>query len=296
MILANSTGSIGLILVLVILAVIFFKVFHKFKKLKLDAVTIINGGVKCGKTTLAVCLAIRQYKRNLFRYKVRTFFQKIFKRKLDEMPLLYSNIPLKMNYVELDFDLLLRDHTRFAYKSVVLLSESSLVAGSMDYNSEFVNEQLTLFVKLFGHETRGGSLFIETQCLNDNHYAFKRGVNRYLWIHSLQKHIPFFLKYNIREMMYSDGDNNISNVFNKDVDEDLKFILVSKRIWKKFDSYCYSDITDDLPVNNNVIENGNAKHLGTKKLLRLKWCSRYTQSLGKSKKEQLKEVANNEIN
>lgn len=291
----KSSGLI-LIIILVLILVVLFKLIHKIKKLKLDAVTIINGGVKCGKTTLAVCLALRQYKKNLFRYKIRVFFQKIFKKKLDEKPLLYSNIPLKCDYVDLTFDLLLRDKSRFSYKSVVLLSESSLVAGSMDYNSEFVNEKLTLFVKLFGHETRGGALFIETQCLNDNHFAFKRGVNRYIWIHSLQKHFPFFLKYNLREMMYSDGDSNISNVFNKDVDEDLKFVLVSKKIWKKFDSYCYSKITDDLIVNDNVINNENAKDLGTKNLLRLKLSDRYINDIGKNKKIQLKEVKNNEIN
>ena len=49
----------------------------------------------------------------------------------------------------------------------------------------------------------------------------------------------------VREMFYSE-DNSSVNVFNEDVEKTLLRIIVPKSIWKKFDAYCYSKLTDNL--------------------------------------------------
>ena len=51
--------------------------------------------------------------------------------------------------------------------------------------------------------------------------------------------------------MYSE-DGSVTNVHDKDVEEDLKRVLIPKRVWKKFDAYCYSFATDSLPVYDKV--------------------------------------------
>lgn len=265
-----NTTFIVFVLVLLLVVFLLYRIRKKLKTIKLDSVSLITGGVKCGKTTLAVHLAIKTYKRALRRYYVRKFFQSIFHLKVDERPLLYSNIPLKCDYVPLEFSHLTREK-RFNYKSVVLLSESSLICGSMDYKDENINERLTLFVKLFGHETRGGSLFIETQNVNDNHYSFKRGINRFIWIYNSIKIIPFVIVYQLREMYYMDGDNNTMNTFNDDIENTMKYYFVSKRTWKKFDTYCYSAITDGLDNSCSVTDGTELKTLKTNELLRFKY-------------------------
>ena len=107
-----------------------------------------------------------------------------------------------------------------------------------------INERLLYFNKLIGHETRGGGIIYDTQAIQDCHYAIKRSISSYIWIHHNIK-IPFFILVYVREMFYSE-DNSSVNVFNEDVEETLLRIIVPKSIWKKFDAYCYSKLTDDL--------------------------------------------------
>lgn len=258
---------------LIIAFVIFFiivLILSKTKRLKLNCVTMVNGGVKTGKTTLVVSLALKQYKKNLRKYKVRKFFNYFrFKRRKLEKPLLYSNIPLTVEYCPLTNDLI-RRQTRFRYGSVVILSESSLVADSQAIRSPILNEEMMLFIKLFGHETKGGAMFIDTQAINDNHYAIKRCLDKYLYIHSLIKWVPFLLIYKIREMTYSEDNQSSVNVFNEDIESSMKLLIKFKTVWKKFDSYCYSCFTDDCPVESKILRKNKKRDLKARKIITFK--------------------------
>ena len=33
----------------------------------------------------------------------------------------------------------------------------------------------------------------------------------------------------------------------------MKKVIIPKSVWKKFDSYCFSCLTDNLPVSANVV-------------------------------------------
>ena len=116
-----------IIFILVCVALLFVKKFlDKFKTPKCGALMLITGGVKCGKSTLAVATAINEYKSRLRKTKIRNFFGHLFHSKTYkdiEEPLLYSNIPLSVPYVPLTLDLLLRKRSfrninnRIIYKS-----------------------------------------------------------------------------------------------------------------------------------------------------------------------------------
>lgn len=241
-------------------ALILLFVFDKkfIKHLKLGNLVLVTGGVKTGKSTLAVNLSIKQYKKALFSYKVRCFFVcvfKIFKPQLvmPEKPLLYSNVPLnvKFGYVPLTEKLLKREN-RFAYKSVIYINEASLIADSMFFKDMLANEQLLLFNKLIGHSTKGGYLIYDTQSIQDCHFAIKRCLNNYFNIHHSVKCFPFFVFLKVREMFYSD-DGSVINVADNDIEFNNKWVCVPKSTWKKFDCYCYSVLTDNLPVEKNVV-------------------------------------------
>ena len=253
------------IFVCILFLVLFLIIYKRFKHLKLPNVVLITGGVKTGKTSLGVCLSIKNHKKVIRRYYVRKFFRFIFtlgKAEKEEMPLLYSNIPLKYKYyVPIKKEHLLRQE-RFNYKSVIFLSEGSLIADSQYLSDKNVNEQLLLFNKLIGHSTKGGMLIYDTQCLSDVHYAIKRCINSYLWIHSNTK-VPFFMFYKLRECVYS-YDNSSINTFDDDVDKSVYNLLVSKRVWKKFDCYCYSCLTDDLPHPYELIKKCDLDYMDLK--------------------------------
>ncbi len=255
------------IILIVVAVIIFIIVIKKRKVPKLGEVCCITGGVKTGKSTLTLYLARRKYKSNLFKWKIRKLIAKIRKREEPEKPLFYSNIPLGYEYVPLTKEIFLREE-RMAYKSVVFCDEASLIADSQDWRDTDINEQLKLFNKLFGHETQGGSLFYDTHVMRDVHYAIKRCMNSYLWIHHAIKWIPFFYFCQVREMFFSEEGEAV-NLIKDDAEDKLKWICVPKSTWKKFDCYCYSVLTDHLTVANKVTTAKDKKELKTDKIIEI---------------------------
>ena len=251
---SNSNISLYILLALLALcAFIFYKISKHFKVPKIACVSLTTGGVKSGKSTFSVYLAISTYKRIHRRWKVRKVFQTLFNKPIDEEPLLYSNIPLLVPYVPITLELLQRK-IRPRYGSVAYVNEASLLCDQMLYKDDELSERLTLFNKLFGHETCGGFLVYDTQCIGDVHYAVKRSLSNYFYVHHLEKRIPFFLVAKVREERYSDDKGTITNTYSEDVEENLKTVIIPKSVWKKFDAYCFSVLTDSLPVSDNVLK------------------------------------------
>ncbi len=252
----SSNSNISLYILLALLALgafIFYKISKHFKVPKIACVSLTTGGVKSGKSTFSVYLAISTYKRIHRRWKVRKVFQTLFNKPIDEEPLLYSNIPLSVPYVPITLELLQRK-IRPRYGSVAYVNEASLLCDQMLYKDDELSERLTLFNKLFGHETCGGYLVYDTQCIGDVHYAVKRSLSNYFYVHHLEKRIPFFLVAKVREERYSDDMGTITNTYSEDVEENLKTVIIPKSVWKKFDAYCFSVLTDSLPVSDSVIK------------------------------------------
>ena len=253
-------------IILIVILVIFYLWFFKVKKnLVIECLTLVNGGVKTGKSTLSVYLALKYYKKALNKWKFKNFFRKILSKEEIEKPLLYSNVPLKADYVLLSNEVLQRIK-RIPYGSVVYIGEFTLVADNKFFKTATALqiEALMLFIKLFGHETGGsGKLFIDTQCISDLPVDVRRCLNRYLWIERSIKWIPFILVFKVRELMYSE-DNSSVNVFDKDIEDDTKILIISKSVWKKFDYCCYSVFTDSLPVSDKVVNGELHDHLKVK--------------------------------
>lgn len=227
-------------------------IFKQYKTLKVGSIALVTGGVKTGKSTLAIYIAISNYKRKVRQAKFRNFFRKIFDLPLEELPLLYSNIPLTVPYVPITQELLRREE-RFVYNSVAYIGEVSLVADSQMIKDKELNDSLLAFFKLFGHETKGGLCVMDSQCVSDCHYSLKRVLSEYFYIHHLVKWIPFFMVAYLKECRYSE-DGSIVQSEQEDTEVQLKRVIIPKKYWKYFDSYCYSALTDKLPVNKNVVD------------------------------------------
>lgn len=251
---------IWIILIATVLAI--FLISKILKIPKFGNMVLITGGVKTGKSTMSVWLAVRQYWRQLRKYWIYNnilyrLFHRIpfgpFKRmKLREKPLFYSNIPIAIkNYVPLTLALIER-RERFRYGSVIYVCESSLVADSQTIKNQLINEEMLLLNKLIAHETKGGYIFYDTQSIMDNHYAVKRCLSTYFYIHHMRK-IPFFCLAWVRELKFSE-DNTAVNTFETDVEDTLKLVIIPKKVWKLFDCYCYSVLTDHLPVVDQTVQ------------------------------------------
>lgn len=252
--------------ILIILGIIAIIIAISFvlKVPKSGNVVLVTGGVKVGKSTFAVRLVQKEYKRalnkwRLYNYCLRYFTKHKCKR---EKPLIYSNVPLAIPYAPLSSDLIHR-RTRFAYGSIIYVCEASLLADSMSFKDEDLNECLSLLVKLIGHETKGGKIVLDTQSVLDLHYGMKRNLSSYFYIHSKIR-LPFFLILKMREMVFLD---NTSNDFNEDIEKSMLWCVVPTSTWRLFDCYCYSALTDHLPLEDEVIK---TKDLKARKILTFK--------------------------
>ena len=226
--------------------------FRKHYKIpKTGSMVCVTGGVKSGKSTFSFAVAYSQYKRNRRQVVIANIFRKLFSRELLEMPLFYSTVPVAVPHVLVTEELLLRTE-RFRYKSVIWVDEASLLADSMSYKDGDINERLMLFNKLIAHETHGGCIVYNSQAIGDLHYSIKRCLSETFYVHSTFKWLPFFLLVTVREERYSE-DGSVINAYTEDVETSLKRVIIPKSTWKKFDCYCYSSMTDNLPVNANVV-------------------------------------------
>lgn len=235
-----------IILVVLILIVRFIRV-HAFPPM--GCVTLVTGAVKVGKSAFAVWRAITLHFLRLVRTYIYNFFHRKKKR---ELPMLYSNIPLKYKwYRELTIESILRLE-RFYYGSVVYVNEASLFCDSKMYDDPILNERLMLFCKLFGHETFSGMLIWDTQSLSDCHHAVKRCLSEYIDLQSNKRGI-FGTKIYWRRMRLSACDESIDvNIFDgkRVAEKDIPSVWLPSFVWKLYDSFCWSYLTDDLPISD----------------------------------------------
>lgn len=246
--------EVFIFIVFVIIALlIWYAIKRHFKQLKLPSVAMVTGGVKTGKTKLCVKLSIKDFKK---RHRKWFLAKYLFHKDIEE-PLYYTNATIsfgnrKSKYrhrldkciVEVNKELLQRE-VRFAYGSVIYIEEASLLADNMDFKDKERNVDLSLFAKLIAHETRGGVLYIDTQSVQDVHYAFKRVSSSFLFIQKRYDFKLFDVLY-VREMINTEiGVNN----FEEDVDVTMRKIIIPFWYNHKYDRYEFSHLTDDLDVS-----------------------------------------------
>lgn len=232
------------------------------KRLRYGNLTLITGGVKTGKTQLSVCLAVKQYRKQLAKWRRKC--RKARKRfePLPEKPLLYSNMPIGRkgdSYAPLTLDLVTCKE-RFRFGSVIYYNEASLIAGSKDIKDEELNDHLLKFFKLIAHYTMGGYLFIDTQSPQDIHYTVKRSLSTYydIWRRIT---LPFVSLLWLRENKLVDGENTVAIDTQIDPQDSVLeggkkqyFRLVRNKWWGYYDQYAYSCQVADLPVGDSVVE------------------------------------------
>lgn len=249
-----------LIYIALICVILFFirKFLNGFKFPKVGAIAVFTGGVKVGKSAVSLACAVSNYKRVRRSWKIscaltkftNLFRKRINKKDLPEEPYFYSTIPVgRIKYIPLTREHLLRQR-RFRYKSVVFIDEASLVADSQLIKDKKINTELLLFFKLFGHETHGGLCVVNSHSLSDLHFSLKRCTSQYFYIHHLSRYIPFITLAYMREERFAEDGTDL-NVYDKDIEDSLKRCLMRTSIFKKYDSFCFSFLTDYLPCDGD---------------------------------------------
>lgn len=232
-----------------------------WKRLRYGNLTLITGGVKTGKTQLSVALAVKQYRKQLRKWRRKCRKARMRFEPLPEKPLLYSNMPIGRrgdSYAPLTLDLVTCKE-RFRFGSVIYYNEASLIAGSKDIKDEDLNDHLLKFFKLIAHFTMGGYLFLDTQSPQDVHYTIKRSLSTYydIWRRIT---LPFVSILWLRENKLVDGENTVAIDTQIDPQDSVLeggkkqyFILVKNSWWDYYDQYAYSCQVADLPVGDALV-------------------------------------------
>ena len=275
----NNTTFIIFIIIIFIVTFIFVKFWNSHKTIKCNSILFVSGAPKTGKSLLSVYQCFLNYKKKIRRYYL---YQSIEKTLFNfysfnyDMPYFYSNCPIFWRDHEYLLNLVmitkshLKRQVRITNNAVIYLGEFSLVANSklgmrygvdkvskIDY--DLLNEELLLFTKLIGHESKNVFMVCDSQTISDNHYSLKRCLSQYVYIHH-NINIPFFKILFVKECMYSE-DNSSMQVNEDDIENGLKWLIVPKKYYSCYDYRCYSILTDNLPIYNNVVhfEENNLK-------------------------------------
>lgn len=265
-----------IILILAIIAIVVaIIVAYNLKRLRYGNLTLVSGGVKTGKTELCVALCMKQYKRQLRKWRRASRKARKKYEPLPEKPLLYSNMPIGkpgFEYAPLTLDLITRKK-RFRYGSVVYFNEVSFIAGSKDIKDESLNDELLQLFKLCAHETKGGYFFLDTQSPQDMHYTVKRSLSTYFYIYR-RLTLPIVSLLWMRENILVDGENTVAIDTQVDTQDSVSdggkkmyFRPILNKWWKYYDQYAYSALTDNLPVEDGV---KSARHKKVEVLTRCK--------------------------
>lgn len=267
-----------MILLILFFAIIFFAlwILLRIKDLNYGNLTLVTGGVKVGKTMFSVYLVKRQYKIQLRKWRRACRKCKRHYLNFPEKPLIYSNMPLKVKW---GYSPITEDHVlqkaRFRYGSVIYFNEITFIAGSKDIKDDQINDTLLQFYKLIAHSSRGGFCIVDTQAIQDAHFALKRSLSTYYMI--VKKiWLPFFNIVFLRENIFVDGENTVAIDTQVDPQDSplvggkkLYVRLLPHTLWKNYDQYAYSYLTDHLPCPDTVLKPGK-DDLKVKHLLRLK--------------------------
>lgn len=189
-----------LILISCIIIVYFLYRYLKPYLIKYDTTLLFCGGLGSGKTLNSVKYALILLRKNRSKIKLKNLKIQFFnlfskdKKEFIEMPVLYSNIPIKINKNEYSVRItkdILTLKKRIIEYSVVLLDELPLIVNQFNWNITEVQNNLNEFVALFRHYV-GGYLIVNGQSESEIVKQIRAKLNSYYWCYNFQKFLCFY--------------------------------------------------------------------------------------------------------
>lgn len=226
-----------ILICLIILIFILYKILKPYF-IKYDTTLLFTGGLGSGKTLNSVKHALICLRKQRFKVKVNNFLAKFFKKRAKkDLPLLYSNIPIKISNKEISQPLtyeILTLKKRIVEYSVVLIDETPQFVNQFNYNIKDVKYSLNEFIAFFRHYV-GGNLILNAQSESEIVKQVRAKLNSFYWCFNFQKFLFFFYRVKIIHAQIS--ELNISNSTDF-LDDNIKYTYgIIPR--KKYNSRAY---------------------------------------------------------
>lgn len=250
-------GKWILIIESIILFILLIWLWVKKYRPVIDNVSVFTGAPGTGKTKLMTDLAIQKYKSELFKSKFRNVFIKFFnlfrknKKSLSEIPILYSNYPIKLGRNKfsrkLTLDIVLVQK-RVPYRSVFAITEFSSIAHAQDFKNEFAKVNVDEWIRFIRQYTKGGWLFTDDQASDLIMAVIRRRIGKVYNMQSFRK-IPL-LKIGIVNIRHLSISEDIK------VMEDGQAESLSNTNWmpvffyrKTYDTYAFSGRVKEMEID-----------------------------------------------
>lgn len=174
---------------------------------KYDTTILFTGGIGSGKSLSSVKLAIKLYKKNLFRYKLNKLIRQ--RKCQKDKPLLYSNMPIKLGknkYCCMLTKDIITLKERIPQNSVILIDEMTAICTQYNWNNEEIKYHLNEFIQFFRHYI-GGYLITNAQSESEIVKQVRSKLNSYYWCFNFQKFLCF---YRLRVLHLQVSENEVA--------------------------------------------------------------------------------------
>lgn len=226
-----------------------------------DNLVSFTGGLGSGKTFMSVQTALTLYRKQ----RLRARFRNLFKRKenREELPELYSNIPIRITRRKMALRLT-KEHLllqqRIPQGSVVLLDEVDCFANQFSYNNPCIVDQtgkggddvgnFDEFCRFYRHYTKGGYLVFNTQATANENLTIRRRQNQINILFNFKKwgiplifpHILYTVK--VRNVIVSD---DVKATEEGNTEDNMRLHIGFFPLYRHYDTYCYSGRYDGVP-------------------------------------------------
>jgi len=226
-----------------------------------DNLVSFTGGLGSGKTFMSVQTALTLYRKQRLRIRLRNLFKR--KKNREELPELYSNIPIKISRRKMALRLT-KEHLllqqRIAQGSVVLLDEVDCFANQFSYNNPCIVDQtgkggddvgnFDEFCRFYRHYTKGGYLVFNTQATANENLTIRRRQNQINILFNFRKWgIPFILPHilytvRVRNVIISD---DVKATEEGNTEDSMRLHIGFFPFYRHYDTYCYSGRYDGVP-------------------------------------------------
>lgn len=222
------------ILVIVIVAVIAWKILRSYRLVTYDTVLAFTGGLGSGKTFLSV----GQARKLLARKRFKVFLNNLFhpKHKLPR-PLLYSSIPVRVSKTEMAVRLTAEHlllQRQIVLNSVVLIDEVGGFCSQFDYkvrNAEIFDE----FVRFFRHYVQG-YLIVNDQCSENIVLQVRRRLNTVYNLMGFRRFLNLVYWVRVRNISVSE---EIKTIEEQDTEDNMTLLIGLMPLFKAYDTHCY---------------------------------------------------------
>ena len=279
----NSTKIIVLIVLIIVSCIVLYIFIRHRLKHKIETITAFTGGLGSGKTLLSVDMALKLYRKNHRKWKMKKWLFHLLHKDSsfkDEEPILLSNIPIRINKT-LWSTKLKKEHLllqeRIPQKSVILLDEIGAFASQFDYNQKNVVVVFDEFVRFFRHYV-DGYIVTNDQCSENVNLVIRRRINKITNLSNCLVifHMCFYFsrQINISEEIKTIDAASNEKMNESDTQDNMNFSFKFVFNKKAYDSRCYSVRYDSVPT-------GELSRFQEKKTHNLLKCPRDKDSIEK---------------